>query len=56
MRSFFEPRTGVPVIQLRLPSVIEARPDIAELDPEPIIVTPTGAHVVDPRVRVGRER
>jgi acetyl coenzyme A synthetase (ADP forming)-like protein len=39
-------------ILLRLSALLEACPDIVEVDFNPVIVTPTGATVVDARIRV----
>jgi len=43
-------------ILLRVSALIEACPDIVELDLNPVIVTVTGARVVDARVRVEQRR
>ena len=37
---------------LRISALVEAHPEVAELDANPVIVTPDGATVVDARVRV----
>lgn len=43
---------GLRDIVLRVAALVEACPEIAELDLNPVMVTPDGAHVVDARIRV----
>jgi acyl-CoA synthetase (NDP forming) len=40
---------------LRVSALLEACPEIVELDLNPVIVTAVGAHVVDARIRVASE-
>jgi acetyl coenzyme A synthetase (ADP forming)-like protein len=44
--------TAVEDVILRVSAMVEAHPEIAELDCNPVIVTPTGAVIVDARVRI----
>ena len=43
-------------VMLRISELLAACPEIVELDLNPVIVTPSGATVVDARVRVGQRR
>jgi acyl-CoA synthetase (NDP forming) len=43
-------------VVLRVSALLTACPEIVELDLNPVIVTPSGAIVVDARVRVGQRR
>jgi len=43
-------------ILLRVSALIEACPDIVELDLNPVIVTATGARAVDARIRIEPHR
>ena len=49
------PPADVPALEdaiLRIGAIVEAHPEIAELDCNPVIALPTGVTVVDARVRV----
>jgi acyl-CoA synthetase (NDP forming) len=44
--------TAVEDVILRISAMVEAHPEIAELDCNPVIATPAGAMIVDARVRI----
>ncbi|MEA2150494.1 MAG: hypothetical protein QOD69_2324, partial [Solirubrobacteraceae bacterium] len=51
------PRTDVPALEdvvVRVGALAAAHPEIAELDLDPVVVSPSGALVVDARIRVQR--
>jgi acyl-CoA synthetase (NDP forming) len=51
-----QPKANVPALEeliLRLSALVEACPEIAELDLNPVMVCPRGALIVDARVRIG---
>jgi len=39
-------------VLLRLSALVEAHPEVAEMDANPVVVTPTGALIVDARIRL----
>ncbi len=50
-----EPRVDVAALEetlLRVSAMVEAHPEIVEMDCNPVIVLPQGAVVVDARVRI----
>jgi hypothetical protein len=49
------PRADVPALErllLRVSALVEAHPEVAELECNPVVVTPDGATAVDVRVRL----
>ena len=53
------PPADVPALEdvvLRVAALVAAHPEIAELDCNPVIVSPSGALVVDARVRIESRR
>jgi acetate---CoA ligase (ADP-forming) len=49
------PRTDVASLEqlvLRVSAMVEAHPELVEMDCNPVLVTPDGALVVDARIRV----
>jgi acyl-CoA synthetase (NDP forming) len=53
------PRADVAALQdvlVRVAALVAAQPEIAELDCNPVLVSPTGAMVVDARVRIEAPR
>jgi acyl-CoA synthetase (NDP forming) len=51
------PKADVPALEdilLRVGAMVEAHPEIAEMDLNPVMVLPKGATVVDARIRVER--
>ncbi len=49
------PKSDLPALEeilLRLAAMVEAHPEVAEMDRNPVVVLPQGAVIVDARVRM----